>query len=310
MNRLVTAIRNGSELRQRAAAWMSPSSWALLALVLAAVTWGTSFLLGKIALRTLPAQHLVFARFALAVLVLGPWAVRGLTRLDGPDVLRIAAAGIMMVPVSYLLQFEGLARTGASRAALIIGAAPAVIAIAATLFRGERPGRSTWIAAGVSTLGVAAIVGVPSQFNLTGDLLVFASLAGMAGWAVVTKDLLDRHPSMLVTVGSMLFGLVGLAAVMGVRGSGLGEMTASLAALDATGWAAVLGLGLGCTALTYVLWTAGLRRVDVSTSGVIINLEPLTGAVLGILLLGEPVTWGLALGGVCIIGATLLLKGT
>ncbi len=67
-------------------------------------------------------------------------------------------------------------------------------------------------------------------------------------------------------------------------------------ALTAVGWASVLVLGLGCSAATYVLWNRGLRRVSASRGGVFLNLEPLVGALLGVLVLGDAWGPGMALG--------------
>jgi drug/metabolite transporter (DMT)-like permease len=80
--------------------------------------------------------------------------------------------------------------------------------------------------------------------------------------------------------------------------------------LDLTllGWASVLVLGLGCSAATYVLWNWGVTRVPASRAGVFLNLEPLVGALLGILVLGEAWGPGTVVGGVLIIGAALVVS--
>jgi drug/metabolite transporter (DMT)-like permease len=72
-------------------------------------------------------------------------------------------------------------------------------------------------------------------------------------------------------------------------------------------WALVLVLGLGCSAATYALWNWGVVRVPASRAGIFLNLEPLVGALLGILVLGE--TWGPAtiVGGALIVGAALVV---
>jgi drug/metabolite transporter (DMT)-like permease len=80
--------------------------------------------------------------------------------------------------------------------------------------------------------------------------------------------------------------------------------------LDLTplGWAAVLVLGLGCSAATYALWNWGVARVPASRAGVFLKPEPPAGALLGVLVLGE--AWGprTVVGGALIIGAAVAVS--
>jgi len=67
---------------------------------------------------------------------------------------------------------------------------------------------------------------------------------------------------------------------------------------------AVAEQGLFATATTTVLWNWGLKRVPASQAGIFVNLEPLVGAILGVLLLHEDLgIMALAGGGLIIAGA-------
>jgi drug/metabolite transporter (DMT)-like permease len=96
---------------------------------------------------------------------------------------------------------------------------------------------------------------------------------------------------------------------MSVRGS-VALLWEGVPRLDLTllCWASVLVLGLGCSAATYALWNWGVARVPASRAGIFLNLEPLVGALLGILVLGE--AWGPAtiVGGALIVGAALVVS--
>jgi drug/metabolite transporter (DMT)-like permease len=295
-------------LGRRIAHAVGPKGLAAGALVAAALLWGTSFLLGKVALRDLAPPELVLFRFALALALLGPIAWRQAASIPRSDLLRFAVAGILMVPCSFLLQFEGLARTTAARASLIMGAAPAVMALGAALFRRERLSLLGWGAAALSTFGVALMVGGPHEAgSFLGDGLVLASLITLAGWTAFTKDLLERHSPLVVTATCMAFGTAVLLPVVALQGHLAPASLAAMASVGPGTWGAVVALGVGCTAVTYVLWNWGLQRVEMSTSGILVNLEPLTGSILGVALLGDPVNTGLAVGGLCILGATAAL---
>jgi drug/metabolite transporter (DMT)-like permease len=70
-------------------------------------------------------------------------------------------------------------------------------------------------------------------------------------------------------------------------------------------WAGVAGQGLLSTLLATAAWQYGSSRVGSATAGVFINLEPLLGATLGVLLFGDRLTLGLTLGGAMILTGSL-----
>jgi len=59
-------------------------------------------------------------------------------------------------------------------------------------------------------------------------------------------------------------------------------------------WAALAASGVLCTATTTLLWNWGLTQVPASQAGVLLNMEPLMGSLLGVFVLGErlgPSAW-------------------
>ena len=61
------------------------------------------------------------------------------------------------------------------------------------------------------------------------------------------------------------------------------------------------------TALAYVLFARGLREVRVSEAATLTLAEPLTAALLGVSVLGEPLSGGGALGAALVLGGLLVL---
>lgn len=285
-----------------------PRRAAYAAITAACVLWGTSFIFGKVALRELRPAQVVLGRFLLASLVLLPFA--GVRPVAPRNLLLFALSGALMVPCSFLLQFEGLERTSATSAALIVGALPPILAVAAYFTDGERPGRAGWGAAAASTVGVGILVGFPEQGEraLVGDLLVFASIVTTSAWILVTRRLLRRHSPILVTAWSAVVGAFLLLVVMVGRGDAI--VPAEAQNLSAATWGALLALGVLCTAVAFSLWTWGLRFVPSSKAGAFINLEPLVGAGLGIALLGEAAGISTAAGGLLVLGAAWVVSQT
>jgi drug/metabolite transporter (DMT)-like permease len=280
------------------------SNWfAMPALASAGVLWGVSFLFGKWALEELGPAHVTLLRFSLASAALLPYALlKGVWPGRG-DLPLFLLVGFLTVPATFLVQFWGLSLTGATVAALIVGCGPPIVALFASLFLGERLGKTGWSAVGASTLGVALAVARPGVSNdWLGDALVLLSLLAVVGWVLLGKRLGDGYPAVPATAWILTFGTLTLLPVA-LLWEGVPRLDLTL-----LGWASVLVLGLGCSAATYALWNWGVARVPASRAGVFLNLEPLVGALLGVLVLGEAWGPGTVVGGALIIGAALVVS--
>ena len=128
------------------------STRAYLAVGAAGSLWGTGFLFGKIALQELAVPHMILYRLSLAACGFVPVLLARGRRVEREDWPRILAAGALGVPVLFLVQFEGLARTTVSHAALMVGTAPILIGLAAARFASEPLTRRHWALLVASTL--------------------------------------------------------------------------------------------------------------------------------------------------------------
>lgn len=282
---------------------------AFAALAVAGTIWGASFVVGKIALVELSVPHLLLYRFVFASIGFVPLLFHSRPRLQRPDWSVVAVAAVIGVPVQFLLQFEGLARTTASHAALMIGTAPVLVAVAAFVVLRERLRPIAWIALLASTLGVALIVmqtgdisaAGTAQPTLTGDVLVLASMLAAVVWILVSKQLMAHHSPIAVSGVITITGTVALAAWVIAR-DGLPPT-----ALTTSTWLAVGSLGLIATTTSTVLWNWGLAHTDAGKAGAFINLEPVIGAALGVWLLHESLGTTAVLGGVLIVAGALVV---
>jgi drug/metabolite transporter (DMT)-like permease len=279
-----------------------------IACALAGAFWGTGFFFGKIAMREMSSAHMVLYRFLFACLGLSPILVLRRPGLDrrGWRILLIAA--FLGVPLQFLLQFAGLARTTVSHAALMVGTLPVVLAVGASIFAHERLDRTGWITLAASSLGAALIAlsgghhgGTGDTPSLTGDLMIVVSLMISLGWILLNQRLLRDHSPLVVTAYGLTAGTV-MLAVWVVAVDGPPPVHISL-----TAWLALAASGLLCTASTTLLWNWGLTRVPASRAGVFLNMEPLIGSLLGVCVLGErlgPAAW---IGGAMILTAAVKL---
>jgi drug/metabolite transporter (DMT)-like permease len=277
---------------------------AVAALVLSSCLWGMAFLFAKLAFAELSVSQVVLYRFGLASLVLLPvaWLRRAWPRRE--DLPLFLLAGFLTVPVSFMLQFGGLALTGVASASLIIGTLPPLLALAAALLYRERLGVRGWGAVGVSTLGVAMIVGAPGpDRNWLGDGLVFLSLIVAVAWILLSKRLIERYSALTATAYILAFGALTLLPI-----SLAWDGPPPLLSLPAGVLGPTIALGLLCTAVTFMLWNWALEHFPASRAGVFINIEPVIGALLGVTLLRESLGIGAILGGLLILVAAWVVS--
>jgi len=291
------------------------------ACALAGGLWGTGFYWGRLALNEMPVEYMVLYRFAFACLGMAPVLLfrRNRVRLTPGEVRILLVSAALGVPVQFLLQFHGLARTTVSHASLMVGAMPVLLAAAAALFAGERLDGIGWLALLGSTAGAALVVmggshapAARGEPTLAGDLLVVASLFTALAWILLSKKLMQSHSPPVVTAYTILSGAAMLALwVLGPwmlsPWTRIKSSAPPFAQLTATAWIASAISGLLCTALTTFLWNWGIHHVPASRAGVFLNIEPALGSWLGVELLGEhlgPYAW---VGGALILGAAVTL---
>ncbi len=251
--------------------------------------------------------HMVLYRFLFAMVVLLPLLVTHLPRLNGREWGLLLAASFLGVPLQFLIQFYALSITTVSHAALMVGTMPVILAVGAAVFAHERMDGVGWMALAGSTCGAALIAlggrgGASAGPSLKGDVLVVVSLTIALFWILLNKRLMERNSHVVVTAYGLLLGTVMLMVWVPLRYG-----MPPVAGISVKVWLALAGSGVLCTAATTLLWNWGMTQVPASQAGVLLNMEPLIGSLLGVLVLGErlgPSAW---VGGVMIVTAAVML---
>jgi drug/metabolite transporter (DMT)-like permease len=254
------------------------------------VIWGIPYLLIRVAVEELSPPALMFLRTAPAALLLAPFAFRrGRLR---PLLARwrwVTAYTVVELAVPWLLLFHAEQRMSSSMAGLLVAAVPL---IAAVLYRAAGAGehldarRLTGLIVGFA--GVAALVGI--DVSGTEPLAVVEVLVVAICYATGPL-IISRHLAGLQSLGVVAASLVLVAVAYAP--AGLLTLPASVSA-DTV--AAVATLAVVCTVLAFVLFFALIREVGPSRATVITYVNPLVAVLLGVTLLSEPFTLGIAVG--------------
>lgn len=286
--------------------------YARLALV--PVIWGGTFVAGRLLALELPPSVGALLRFvvASAALLVAAVALEGRlplpTRRQLVATLVLGATGIL----AYNLFFLGaLARLPASRSSLIVALNPVLTIAAASLLLGERLSARRWLGVGVALAGVCIVVTRGELAGLlggaigAGELMMFGAIVAWAAYTLVGRSVLEGLTPIAATTWATLFGTAMLAVVAAPQLPRVDWGAVSLAAS-----LSVLYLGLLGTAVAFVWYYRAVQVLGPSRTVIFNNLVPVFGAAFGVLLLGEPLSVSMVVGGaVAVAGVMLVSRG-
>jgi drug/metabolite transporter (DMT)-like permease len=280
-----------------------------LLLLTMAVIWGVNFVVVKYATHVFNPVAFTGLRVGTAAAFLVAFAfARGGFALSRHDVLRLLFLGVIGNGLYQLFFIHGVARTRAGNASLIVGAAPAFIALAARARGMERVKRMTLVGIALSVIGVALVIAGSAtssngQTTLVGSVLVFLGVLCWTAYTIMLQPYTKRIDVIQLSAVTMVGGAVPL-------------LVASMPALVATDWSSV-GAG-GWLALfyssvismgvAYFFWYRGLRVLGPTRTAVYSNLQPIVALLAAWAFLSEVPTIFQGLGAVTIIAGVFLTR--
>jgi drug/metabolite transporter (DMT)-like permease len=268
------------------------------------VIWGIPYLLIKVAVRELTPASLVFLRTALGAALLLPLVIRhGNARALLARWRWIALFTVVEMAIPWLLLSHAEQHVTSSLAGLFMASVPLVGAVLASATGAhERLGARRALGLAVGLAGVVALLGLDLG---RGDGLAMGALAIVAlGYAIgpmiISRRLADL-PVLDVVTASLALCAIGYAPV------GLAQLPAAMPGPAAIG--AVVGLGIACTAVAFLLFFRLIAEVGPVRATVITYVNPAVAVVAGVALLGEPFTLGTGVGFVLILAGSWLATG-
>jgi|SRR5262245_57081895 len=279
-----------------------------LALLLANIVYGTSYVVTRLALADVPPATLALLRVLIGGAILVPLSLRTRVRLSAGEHARIVVMGVVGFAAAFALGHWGLARSTATNAALLIVTEPLGLILLGPLVLHERLRRAEAFGAALALTGALLVVvnGIPGLTHALlprwrGDVLLVLSGFAYAAYSVLGRPILKHRPALPVTALSILWGVPGLVPLVAQE-----WLDGQRPALTGSAVAGALYLGVVITALGYLVWNWALERVPAARAGIFVNLQPAVGAVLGVLLLGDSASGFTVAGGVLIVLGLLL----
>jgi drug/metabolite transporter (DMT)-like permease len=282
---------------------MTRRGWLLFAAM--SVIWGVPYLMIRVAVRDLSPATLVGARTALAALILLPLAaqrkqLRPLARVWAP----LLAFTAIEIVVPWFLLAKAEIRLTSSLTGLLIAAVPLVGALVTT-FTGarERHGARRWAGLLIGLAGVAALVGLDVH---GAEALAVVEVAGVAVCYAVGPIILSRWLAEAPPLGVVASSLV-LAALFYVPFAVISR-PGSFPSADVT--LSVVGLAVLCTAVAFLLFFALVAEAGPVRATVITYVNPAVAALVGVAVLNETFTLGMAIGFALVLAGSILATAT
>lgn len=283
-----------------------------LAMSLIILVWGMNYIVAKDALTHLPPLAFNAIRFVLGLPVLAFAAQRapGGIRVARADVPRLILTG-MIGPLGYQVLFIlAISLTTSTNTSLLTNSAPmwtAVFSLALGILVIRRP---MLIGLAMSVIGVSLVVlgGSGSGFSLSSASLLGSALA--LGGALVTavyniqvKPLVDRYGSTTVAVWVYVITMFGLLIVAAPD-----LRTLSADDLPVRVWPNLFYSGLLSSGVGFLVESYAIRQLGPTRMSSYTNFTPIVAAVGGIVIMGDPLTVALLIGGALTMAGVVLVR--
>lgn len=264
-------------------------------MLLATVIWGSSYLFMKSGLASMQELNLIALRFGIAFVAAGVLFHRRLRNVDRGTLVAGGVLGTALFAAFVFITY-GVQRTTASQAGFLISLAVIFVPILTTVLHRGLPDKRLSVSIVVAVAGLGLLTLQHEMSLHLGDLLCILAALVYAVYIMIAGKYTPNHDPLTLGIVQL-----GVAALLGAVATFMFE-TPQLPDTPES-WASILGLGVLCSGLGYILQTFAQRHASPTRTSLIFSLEPLFAAAFAFMFQGESLT----LQGYC--GAALMLAG-
>ncbi|MDM0080490.1 DMT family transporter [Variovorax sp. J31P179] len=266
---------------------------AYLLLVLATLTWGANAVAARLAVGEVSPMMLTFSRWIVCCLALALSSRREISthwRALRPSWRSIALMGTLGFTGFNALFYAAAHHTTAINIAIIQGTIPVLVLLGGFIFFGSRIGALQIIGVLVTLTGIV-VVASRGQFALLaglafniGDLWIVLACLLYAGYALALRD----RPAVPAIV--FFAAMAAVAALTSVPLVVAEIVTGHFFMPTATGVALIVFIGLLPSFVSQIFFIQAVEAIGPARAGLFLNLVPIFGPLLAVLVLGEPLS--------------------
>jgi drug/metabolite transporter (DMT)-like permease len=270
------------------------------------VIWGSTYLGIELMGETIPPVFAAGVRFLFAGALMAGWVVvrrgRAPFRIGRTELASAVLVGVLLLGANAMLCVAER-RVPIGLASLLFASVPLWIVLLRTV-TGDRPSRSALVAVVTGFAGIALLVQPGGHASLGGILLVLGSASIWAAGSFLSPLLPLPRDALVATAIEMLAG--------GAMLLPLGLVLAGDESLSPASWSSRSLVGLvyliligSLVGYTAYVWLLG--HVPIGTVATYAYVNPVVAILLGVIFLGEQVTWQIAVGATVVLASVALV---
>lgn len=233
---------------------------------------------------------------ALILLVYLAITDRNKLKIALKDLWMFIGTGLLSLTFFSYCYFTSIVESGTAVAVVLLYTSPAFVMIMSFIFFKEKINATKGIALVMTMAGcalVAGIAGGAAKLSVRGLLLGLGAGFGYALYSIFAGFALKKYSSLTITFYTFLLSGIALLTIR--------NPLVIAARVDVKLWPYMLGLVVIATVLPYITYTVGMSRMEIGKAAVLVTVEPLVGALIGVFV------WGEAMSPMKLLGIVLIL---
>ncbi|HYL26888.1 MAG TPA: EamA family transporter [Candidatus Nitrosotalea sp.] len=279
-------------------------SW--ISLVAVYLIWGSTYLGIRVAVTTIPPYLMTGVRYVIAgglLLAIQWFAAKEKPPLPSRrSLVPIVVTAVLLIVVGNGMLCVVETRVESGTSALLIATTPIWMLLIDAFLARKMPALPAIVGVALGTAGIATLVGRGSgHVNLLfASLLILGSISWAAGSIYARgKD----HGPLTASLEMLAGGAISLLVAVALgQASHLNVAAIAPASLWGMLWLITAGAMVAYSAFAYAV-----RTLPTATVATYAYVNPVVAVILGALILREPVTWNVLLGGAAVVASVIVI---
>ena len=278
-------------------------------LLLMATIWGVNYTVVKFGMRYV--EPLAFNAVRVFIAGASLLIVARVQRLAMPprkQMWALLGLGVLGNGVYQALFVEGISRTRAGNASLLMAGTPALIALLGRLRGVEKVHARGYMGIALSVGGIGVVMSGTAaastgDASLMGDGLILLSSAVWATYTVLLKPHTHHVDGVVVSALTMIGGAVPLCLLAAPA-----VYRTSWISLPPSAWLAIFYGALFALVIGYLIWYRGIKLIGPTRTSMFSNLQPVIAVLVAWAALGEVPTLAQGAGAAAVMAGLLLTR--
>lgn len=278
-------------------------------IIIAGISWGLiSIFIRQFNKASLDSWDIMFYRSWVSAFMLFIYFIlvdRNLLKFELKDIWMFFGTGIFSLTFFSFCYFNSIIALGTSVAVVLLYTSPIFVLVMSIIFFKEKINRNKLIAVAMTFAGCLLVTGIigggsGETISAGGIIIGLGAGFGYALYSIFAGFAMKKYSSLTITFYTFLFSGISVFFIKNPIEI-IGRTDIRLAPY-------IIGIAFVCTVLPYITYTAGMKQMDISKAAVLVTVEPLVGALIGIFVWKEPAGVFKIIGIILILSAVVMLS--